>query len=469
MNGESGSLGSTRLDDSRYQIRRQIGSGGAAEVFLALDKVLGRTVALKVLDRRLASDRGFVRRFEREAHLAASFSHPNIVTVYDLGETTDGAPYIAMELVSGGTLKNLVDEESRLSPRRAAEIALAIAHALEEAHRHGLIHRDIKPQNVLLTEEGRAKVADFGVAKAVEGTSLTEPGMLVGTVHYLSPEQAAGENITPSSDLYSLGVVLYEMISGSRPFEADSWEEGPMAVVNKRLTQDPPPLEDRAPDAPSWLVEVTMRLLSRAPEQRFPNATELADALERGLGEKRNAPATTAVAGAPEQRHDPPANPTPEEDHPQLISSPAASSPPTVKHWRRRRTDKALFFTLIILLAASALYSIVRQTVIVPDLSGQTLEQAKTSTKEDLQLVVSSRRGGSSDGEILSTNPQAGTRVLRGSKVSVVIGVPRGTNGQRSTKGEGGTTSLNPSVSPSSIYPPPNPPEPASPPNDQYR
>lgn len=279
-----------RLIDDRYEVGRVLGAGGAAEVFLARDKVLNRTVALKVLDRRLTFEGSFASRFEREACLAASLSHPNVVTVYDLGKTGSGSPYIAMECVGGGTLKDLIEADGPLEVRHAARLALEISHALEEAHWCGLIHRDIKPQNVLLTDGGEAKVADFGVAKVTETTSLTEPGSLVGSVHYLSPEQAAGQEITPRSDLYSLGIVLYEMLSGTRPFEAESWEEGPLAVVNKRLTQDPEPLGDRAPDVPQWLEQATMRLLARNPDERFADAAEFAEVLREGLGIAESTP-----------------------------------------------------------------------------------------------------------------------------------------------------------------------------------
>ena len=279
-----------RLIDGRYEVGRMLGAGGAAEVFLAHDKVLNRTVALKVLDRRLTFEGSFASRFEREACLAASLSHPNVVTVYDLGKTESGSPYIAMECVGGGTLKDLFEAEGPLEARHAARLALEISCALEEAHRRGLIHRDIKPQNVLLTDGGEAKVTDFGVAKVTEATSLTEPGALVGSVYYLSPEQAAGQALTPRSDLYSLGIVLYEALSGTRPFEAESWEEGPLAVATKRLTQDPEPLRDRAPDVPPWLEQATMRLLARDPDERFADATELAEVLRKGLGIPESTP-----------------------------------------------------------------------------------------------------------------------------------------------------------------------------------
>lgn len=351
------------LVDGRYDVGNMLGAGGAAEVFLAYDKVLNRTVALKLLDRRLAFEGSFASRFEREACLAASFSHPNVVTVYDLGKTENGSPYIAMEYVGGGTLKDLIGAGGVLEARHAARIALEVSRALEEAHRHGLIHRDIKPPNVLLTEAGEAKVADFGVAKVTEATSFTEPGALVGTVHYLSPEQAAGQALTPRSDLYSLGIVLYEMLSGTRPFEAESWEEGPLAIANKRLTQDPEPLKDQVPDVPPWLERATMRLLAREPEERFADAAELAEVLRQGLG----------IAESPSDKKDayvPPIQPepcesvsdvtvsTPSNENNERRASSRASSASTLsgtRAVRRRKRRRAAIFAAAAVLVVSVM------------------------------------------------------------------------------------------------------------------
>lgn len=350
------------LVDGRYDVGNMLGAGGAAEVFLAYDKVLSRTVALKLLDRRLAFEGSFAYRFEREACLAASFSHPNVVTVYDLGKTESCSPYIAMEYVGGGTLKDLIGEEGPLEARHAARLALEVSRALEEAHRHGLIHRDIKPQNVLLTHDGEAKVADFGVAKVTEATSFTEPGALVGTVHYLSPEQAAGQPLTPRSDLYSLGIVLYEMLSGTRPFEAESWEEGPLAIANKRLTQDPEPLKDQVPDVPSWLELATMRLLARDPDERFADAAELAEVLRQGLGIAEGSPDSPGTQVPPIQPEpcesvsevtiSTPLNESSERRLPSRASSSASTLSGTRAVRRRKRRRVAIFGAVAVLVVS---------------------------------------------------------------------------------------------------------------------
>ena len=194
----------TSSNEDRYRLIRQIGSGGMAEVYLAYDEFLQREVAFKVLDRKYAQDKDSIERFRREARNAASLHHPNIVATHDRGETEGGTYYIVMEYLEGGTLEDLISQEGSLPPREAAEIVIEIADALQAAHDSGVIHRDIKPQNILLTKSGEAKVADFGIARAVAATTMTQAGSVLGTVHYISPEQALGEPATPQSDLYSL-------------------------------------------------------------------------------------------------------------------------------------------------------------------------------------------------------------------------------------------------------------------------
>jgi eukaryotic-like serine/threonine-protein kinase len=265
--------------DERYSRLGRLGGGGMGEVYLAHDALLGREVVLKVLRESHAGSAEFVERFRREAQHAAALSHPYIVQVYDAGETADGEPYMAMEHVPGGTLRDQLLERGALPPRTAAAVALQIAEALSVAHHHGIIHRDIKPENVLVTENGDVKVADFGIAKAADATAMTQTSLVLGTVRYLSPEQALGEPVRPASDLYSLGVVLYEMLVGEVPFEA----EGPIAVAMKHLSQEPVPLWELAPAVPASLSAVTLKLLEKDPEKRYRSAEELAEDLNRFL------------------------------------------------------------------------------------------------------------------------------------------------------------------------------------------
>jgi class 3 adenylate cyclase/tRNA A-37 threonylcarbamoyl transferase component Bud32 len=265
-------------EDDRYRLIRQIGSGGMADVYLAYDEVLEREVAFKVLDRKHAQNAEAVERFRREARSAASLSHdPNIVAIHDRGKTQNGTYYIVMEYLEGGTLEDLIEREGPLSPQRATEVALQVARALSVAHEEGVIHRDIKPQNILLTKTGEAEVADFGIARAQAATTMTQAGSVMGTVRYISPEQALGEPATPKSDLYSLGMVLYEMLTGELPYDAET----PGAIVMEHvggLSRSP---KEANPQVPDELDAVTARLLSKDPDDRHADAPALVEDLGR--------------------------------------------------------------------------------------------------------------------------------------------------------------------------------------------
>lgn len=263
--------------DNRYTLVELLGSGGMAQVYIAHDEVLDRDVALKILREQYADDEEFVERFRREARSAAGLSHPNIVSVYDQGRSEDGAYYMAMEYVPGGTLKDRIWRDGALAPDVAAGVALQIADALQAAHERGVIHRDIKPQNVLVTGSGGIKVADFGIARAASATRVTRTDHILGTAGYMSPEQAKGELVGPGSDLYSLGVVLYEMLIGNLPYEADS----ALAQTMKHINELPPSPREANPEVPEALNAVTMKLLAKNPERRYPSAAALISDLER--------------------------------------------------------------------------------------------------------------------------------------------------------------------------------------------
>lgn len=255
----------------RYRIQSQLGEGGMAIVYKAMDIVLHRVVAIKVLRPQYAGDDEFVERFRREAQAAASLSHPNVVNIFDVGEA-GGVHYIVLEYVQGQNLKQIVREEGRLVPRRAARIAAAVARALQAAHERQLVHRDIKPHNILITPEGRVKVTDFGIARATSASTLTEAGMVIGSVHYFSPEQARGQAVGPAADLYSLGVVLYEMLTGRVPFDGDS----PVAVALKHLQDTPRPPREIVNAIPSWLEQVVLKALAKDPARRYRSASQMA-------------------------------------------------------------------------------------------------------------------------------------------------------------------------------------------------
>jgi predicted Ser/Thr protein kinase len=261
--------------DGRYKIVRKLGAGGMANVYLAEDQELGRRVAIKILNDRHANDDQFVERFRREAKNAAALSHPNIVSIYDRGEA-EGTYYIAMEYLDGRSLKELIVTRGPAPVPVAVEYARQILSALRFAHRHGIVHRDIKPHNVLVDGEGRVKVTDFGIARA-GASQMTEVGSIVGTAQYLSPEQARGTNVDQRSDLYSLGVVLYELLTGSAPFGGDT----PVEIAMKHLSQVPEPPSAKRPNLPHDLDLLVMRALAKDPDERYQSAEEMDADLER--------------------------------------------------------------------------------------------------------------------------------------------------------------------------------------------
>jgi serine/threonine-protein kinase len=247
------------------------------EVYLAHDGVLERDVALKVLRSQYAGDEEFAERFRREARSAASLSHPNIVQVYDRGEAEDGTSYIAMEYVPAGTLKEQIVRRGSFGDRETAAVGAQIADALGAAHERGMIHRDIKPQNVLVTASGDLKVTDFGIARAASAVTSSVTGAIFGTAGYISPEQAMGEPVGPASDLYSLGVILYEMLTGRLPFAADN----SIAVCMKHVNEPPRPPKQLNPDLPEGMNALVLMLLAKHPKDRYGSAMELLTDLER--------------------------------------------------------------------------------------------------------------------------------------------------------------------------------------------
>lgn len=259
----------------RYRLEEKIGAGGMAEVYKGVDTLLGRPVAVKILRPQYASDAEFVRRFRREARAAASLTHPNVVNVYDVGSEGE-THYIVMEYVEGITLKELIRKAAPLPPATSALIASQVAEALRHAHQRGLVHRDIKPHNILITTDGRVKVTDFGIARAAASATMTETGIVLGSVHYFSPEQARGEPATAVSDIYSLGVVLFEMLTGHLPFTGES----PVAIALQHIQQEPPSVRYWNRHVSRRLEQVVERCLQKDPARRYQDAGELRDDLE---------------------------------------------------------------------------------------------------------------------------------------------------------------------------------------------
>lgn len=347
--------------DGRYRVLQRIGSGGMADVWLAEDTHLQRQVALKVLHSRFAQDREFVERFRREAEAAAGLQHPNVVAVFDRGEV-DGTYYIAMQHLEGRTLKQLID--AGLTPEQAVGLIRQVLEGARFAHRHGVVHRDLKPQNVIVDDEGKATVTDFGIARA--GVSeITQAGSVMGTPHYLSPEQAQGFDVTAVSDLYSIGVMLYEALTGRVPFEADS----AVAVAMKQVAQAPQRPSSINPQVSPALDAAVMRALEKEPGQRFQSADAFIAALDAALEKPGGEPGGTA-AFAPL----PPVVATPEE---------ALAEEPEEEERRRRR----LIWTLVaaaVLIGLLAGFALTRDTTTeVPKVTGNELNVAIALLQQD--------------------------------------------------------------------------------------
>ena len=401
------------LVDGRYRVISRIGSGGMADVYLAEDRLLGRQVALKVLHHHFAEDGEFVERFRREASSAAALSHPNIVGIFDRGEW-DGTYYIAMEYVPGSSLKTIVREGGALDPARAIDIVIQILRAARSAHRRGVIHRDLKPHNVILDDEGRARVTDFGIARA-GASDMTLTGSIMGTAQYLSPEQAQGFAVTGASDLYSIGVILYELLTGAVPFEGET----AVAIAFKQVAAEPLPPSSLNPAVPPSLDAVVLRALAKDPTQRFANADELIVALER---ERAVLP---AYAPAPRTAVPPaaPAQPAPFLMAP--LIAPSQQHPPSEEPEREQRWWWALLAVLVVAGAVAAALLLTKGTsqVSVPDVGLQNQLVAEATLRRDGLTPASSFAASSTvqNGAVARQTPAAGTRVDKNSTVQLVI------------------------------------------------
>src|SRR5580704_17185319 len=371
--------------DGRYRVISRLGSGGMADVYLAQDQLLGREVAVKVLHHHFAEDHEFVERFRREASSAAALSHPNIVGIFDRGEW-NGTYYIAMEYVAGRSLKEIVREGGPLEPAAAIDIVVQILRAARFAHRRGVVHRDLKPHNVIIDEEGRARVTDFGIARA-GASDMTLTGSIMGTAQYLSPEQAQGLAVSAASDLYSVGVILYELLTGVVPFEGET----AVAIAFKQVSAVPQPPSALRPGLPPSLDAIVLRVLAKDPAQRYADADELIAALEyeRQALPAPHADATGAAADGHAIRSAPAAAATAAAAYAGagslLLAAPGTgqyeleSAPATEEERRRRRQRGMLWALAIVLVVGLAALALVltqsNQTVTVPQVTGET-EQA---------------------------------------------------------------------------------------------
>lgn len=318
-----------QLIADRYEVKETVGSGGMSSVYCAFDTLLERNVALKIMHDQFGEDPDYVERFKREARAVAQLSHPNIVTVIDRGEQ-DGKQYIVFELIDGENLKELIERGGPLPIRRSLELGLEIGRALAFAHANGLVHRDVKPQNVLLNEDGRAKVTDFGIVRSLDGVGHTETGTVLGTSHYVAPEQARGERVDAQTDVYSFGVVLYELLSGEVPYPGDNF----LSVAMKHVNEPVPDVLERRPDAPLRLATLIERCMAKDPADRPASMEAVVEELQACLHELETKPGGDATM---------------------IVRKPAARRPSRRPARAARRRFPLLPLLLVVLVAAAVL------------------------------------------------------------------------------------------------------------------
>jgi eukaryotic-like serine/threonine-protein kinase len=418
--------------DRRYLIERKLGSGGMADVYLAEDKELGRRVALKLLNERHANDEQFVERFRREAQSAAGLNHPNIVSIFDRGQA-EGTYYIAMEYIEGRTLKELLVRNGPTPIPIAIDYARQILGALAFAHRGGIVHRDIKPHNIVVRKDGRVKVTDFGIARS-GASQMTEAGSIVGTAQYLSPEQARGAPVDQRSDLYSLGIVMYEMLTGKVPFTGDA----PVEIAMKHLNAVPEPPSKLRPEIPHDLDAIVMRALAKEPDQRYASAEEMDADLARvargvAVSEKTEEAMTQVLAGAGA------ASAATMVTRPSTVTAPPAYRPPGT-YYEERPGRRSIWPWLLGLLACAVIgvggfliYQKIQnqlghnQTVAVIDVRSEVKNLAVSNLKQAGFAVRIEKESSETIplGEVVDQNPGPGIKIGRGSTVTIFVSTGR--------------------------------------------
>ena len=424
-----------RLLGGRYELDGIVGRGGMAEVFRARDIRLDRVVGVKTLRDDLARDQTFQARFRREAQSAASLNHPSIVAVYDTGEDMVGSlpvPYIVMEYVDGRTLRDLLRDDRRLLPERAVEITDGVLRALDYSHRNGIVHRDIKPGNVMLTRAGDVKVMDFGIARAVADSQLTmtQTAQVIGTAQYLSPEQARGERVDARSDLYSTGCLLYELLTGRPPFTGDS----PVAIAYQHVKEDPVPPSHIDPEVPPWADAIVLKAMQKDPADRYQSAGEMRNDIQRalagaplaapmptaayGAGTRRMGSAATQVAGRtaaiPPYQYGPPGY------------GPDGEGPDGEPRRHRVWPWVALATVVVVLVAVIVLLKFIGSGSggnPVPNVVGQPLAKAEaTLVKDGFQIGTTTEQPSPTvhQGNVISTDPSFGASEPKNTKINIV-------------------------------------------------
>jgi serine/threonine protein kinase len=414
----------SKIFGERYEVLEQIGAGGMAIVYKAKDLLLNRVVTIKVLREQFATDEDFIRRFRREAQSAASLSHPNIVSIYDTGKDGD-TEYIVMEYVEGRNLKEIIRDYAPLSIDQALNLGCQITVAIQNAHEHHIIHRDIKPHNILVTADGHAKVTDFGIARAVSSATVTHTGDIVGSVHYLSPEQAKGMQSNEQSDIYSLGIVLYELLTGKVPYDGET----PITIALKHLQEQPVSPSKINPRVDQEFEAVIMRAIAKSPEQRYTSAIELLtdlNHLQAGEPITRGAIPFTDDTEATQIHKGMSKNLAPIK-----ITDPSVEDKPSsakMENKRRRLWMVSGFVFLFLLLSlagglAFKSFLFVKETT-VPNVIGKTVSEAEISMQQaklSLDPVAYEFSDTFEKDYIINQDPKADTTVKEGKQVRVIV------------------------------------------------
>lgn len=411
--------------NDRYQIIKSIGEGGMANVYLAYDTILDRNVAVKVLRGDLATDEKFVRRFQREALSASSLSHPNIVEVYDVGED-NGQYYIVMEYIEGCQLKQLLKKRGRLTLSEVIDIMLQITDGLSVAHDAYIIHRDIKPQNIMILDSGLVKITDFGIAMAMNSTQLTQTNSVMGSVHYLPPEQANGKGSTLQSDIYSMGILMYELLTGELPYKGDNAVE----IALKHLKEKIPSVREKLPEIPQSVENIIIKATAKNPKNRYADARSMNEDLRTCLDDSRaNEPKIVLPYPEFDEDRKPKSSTKSQSKNDAIVKEIKTEEVENTKRDNKVLITLFAVFTGIVIVITSiiVLLPIItnQKEIKVPDVSGLDISDAINTLQNEGFKIADQQKEQASDevpeGKVVKTNPVAGVKKTKGSEITLYI------------------------------------------------